>query len=863
MRYVHLLAALAVTFVLYASTSHSLQAQPTLSADNFPIQDDFFPQLTADGTGISAGASGEDITWDFRSISAVLPTSSGLYVHPDSTGLGELFPEATICQAFNNLGNYYELTDDAANWVGAATNTGINYLFSDPLTEMQYPFTYSSFFTDTAKRSYDIAAGTIESEITVEINGDAYGTLRLPTGDYENVLRVHTIQTFNDSLPADPTGVFFDGYYEIYDWYTQDSRYPIFTIEIGDLNQSGTVSQVTNVIYPNTPQVIDEYGYTQQNSTVDETECNWVDITGTGVLVDGLSDDNFVGPVDMGFDFQYYWTTESEVWIGSNGYVAFDAIQISSTDIGFPTLPTPNEQNNFVAPLLCDLSLQGVNNTGEVYYWTNEVDSFIVTYDEVPFWDNNDFGYVGSNTFQVIFSAVDSSITFNYLEIEEEPTEIYQARANPVVVGIENISGEIGMQHSNYLPPSNSCIQYHQPDVPLIEVLDAFAAWNLNEENGGVFMFKQSILDLQANVANVGSVAIAEDVSLGVEVITQTGESIDFGASTQIVAGLDLAADQTVVFESFPALETGSYTMRTTVGTPDDANPANDVNESEIVVVDSLDNGQVLMSYAVGGDGLPVTSSVSWQGGGDYEDGIGVYMEPPFYPVEILAADYYIAGTAAAGFQGQVLAADSLTSTPSTLLAEGQVKLEDILNAAWNRIEFEDTARIESGGFYLTWLMEESGVALGVDAIPPFSRRNFEILNDAWSPYRSNDAGDAYIRVVLQKAAPLPVDTGGTDTVGVGIVSPLVQKGELQLSNAQPNPTNGTTVVPYQLPTNGNVTFYLTNALGQVVGKQQFTNQLAGDHFLHIPLADLPVGIYTCTMHFNNSYLSTRISRLE
>ena len=55
--------------------------------------------------------------------------------------------------------------------------------------------------------------------------------------------------------------------------------------------------------------------------------------------VEGLGDDNIVGPFNVAPAFDYYWYSVDKIWIGSNGYVGFKPVQISSA-ISYQCLQT-------------------------------------------------------------------------------------------------------------------------------------------------------------------------------------------------------------------------------------------------------------------------------------------------------------------------------------------------------------------------------------------------------------------------------------------------------------------------------------------------------------------------------------------
>jgi hypothetical protein len=60
-------------------------------------------------------------------------------------------------------------------------------------------------------------------------------------------------------------------------------------------------------------------------------------------------------------------------------------------------------------------------------------------------------------------------------------------------------------------------------------------------------------------------------------------------------------------------------------------------------------------------------------------------------------------------------------------------------------------AVIYSGGFYIGWEMNGTGITMGVDRVPPISHRTFEIIGNAWSEYRDGLTQDFLIRCSVQK----------------------------------------------------------------------------------------------------------------
>lgn len=112
----------------------------------------------------------------------------------------------------------------------------------------------------------------------------------------------------------------------------------------------------------------DSFGYTWvDNDNGGSPIYNWVDITNRGIQVQGLQDDNAVGPFQLGFDFPYYWYTVDHMWIGANGYISFSA----SWPFAYPfgRIPGDSIPTDLVAPLAGDLDL--TVGDGTCYYWSN------------------------------------------------------------------------------------------------------------------------------------------------------------------------------------------------------------------------------------------------------------------------------------------------------------------------------------------------------------------------------------------------------------------------------------------------------------------------------------------------------------
>jgi uncharacterized repeat protein (TIGR01451 family) len=92
----------------------------------------------------------------------------------------------------------------------------------------------------------------------------------------------------------------------------------------------------------------------------------WIDISTTGTPVPGLSDDSYAGPFNVGFNFPFYGSLQSQFYVSSNGFLSFGSGS-SSLSNQCP-LPNSNTPDNII-PLMWD-DLYPNYTTGGVYYQT-------------------------------------------------------------------------------------------------------------------------------------------------------------------------------------------------------------------------------------------------------------------------------------------------------------------------------------------------------------------------------------------------------------------------------------------------------------------------------------------------------------
>lgn len=200
-----------------------------------------------------------------------------------------------------------------------------------------------------------------------------------------------------------------------------------------DESKPGSVAEP---YYP--PMTLDQGGPdTFGHTWVDSDEpggpsVSWIDISSQGTAV-SLGDDDFAGPISIGFSFPFYNNNYASLYICSNGMLSFGS---GSTDMTNDNIPNTTDPDNFIAPFWDDID---PNDGGTIrYYYDSTNGRFIVSYLAVPFYQ---WPYgTGSLTFQVVLYP-NGNIDFNYGTMTPGNNDLQSAS-----VGLEDINAGDGLQ---------------------------------------------------------------------------------------------------------------------------------------------------------------------------------------------------------------------------------------------------------------------------------------------------------------------------------------------------------------------------------------------------------------------------------
>lgn len=184
---------------------------------------------------VNEGKDGANVTWDF---SGLIPSGSltSYMLDPAATPNGLNVKGSNLALVENENTFYFNVSKSGLAQNGSLTGNSLAS-YDKPFEKLKFPFAYG----DVAKGDYSGAAGadknTTDISGSYKVEGDAWGTLILPNGVYNNTLRVKQTRTYKYNNGTETTEI-------TYRWYTSSVRYPLLVIIKYDNNGSSSVIKV-------------------------------------------------------------------------------------------------------------------------------------------------------------------------------------------------------------------------------------------------------------------------------------------------------------------------------------------------------------------------------------------------------------------------------------------------------------------------------------------------------------------------------------------------------------------------------------------------------------------------------------------
>jgi hypothetical protein len=260
-----------------------IMAQPVLTNSmNFAIGDSYRMDSYIDLTTANPGASGANVSWDFETITGgtYIEGTTAICVDPSGTPFADsaVVAISNMCirpvespyhgayQYYNSGAGSRDLL--AMGWFETG-NTSFG-TYQGPLKALEFPLGFNDSFSGTYDyTSYHLDFGYyfMRDSAEVETVADAWGTLKTPIGEFENVLRLKTITTsyswyrFEAGTPWMFMGVFTDIQY---DWYLPGIKVPLLILQAFDYSENSFY----NILF------LAEYNFLTKVGGVEQTKIN-------------------------------------------------------------------------------------------------------------------------------------------------------------------------------------------------------------------------------------------------------------------------------------------------------------------------------------------------------------------------------------------------------------------------------------------------------------------------------------------------------------------------------------------------------------------------------------------------------------
>ncbi len=160
----------------------------------------------------------------------------------------------------------------------------------------------------------------------------------------------------------------------------------------------------------------------------------WIDAT-SGLRLSISDSDDAIETIAIGFDFEFYGISYSQVNIDSNGFLAFENSTLAYAN---ESIPNSSKPNSFIAPYWDDLN-PGRSQAGNIYTFQQGIAPnrrLTIAWEKIPLFD----GRSSDNpvTFEATLYEGSNDIVFQY-------GGAYLAKG--ATIGIEHQSGEFGLQY--------------------------------------------------------------------------------------------------------------------------------------------------------------------------------------------------------------------------------------------------------------------------------------------------------------------------------------------------------------------------------------------------------------------------------
>ncbi|MBO9702560.1 MAG: T9SS type A sorting domain-containing protein [Sporocytophaga sp.] len=226
---------LLLTILLVLFFQPVIQAQIQLNIADLPHPDDaynvYYRQvITENLQGLTPGAAGDNIVWDFSSLSGGIKDST-IFVNPITfdSELSKLFPSASLASITVEGVFYFQISEDGLRYhqtfLGGKDVAA--YEFSPSLLIMDLPINIGNYYSGEGERIVPIDASTrMRISTAKKDTADAWGILKTPTNDFDalRLISYITYTTYTEVKTGDTWTLLNQDINKVieYNWWAKD-----------------------------------------------------------------------------------------------------------------------------------------------------------------------------------------------------------------------------------------------------------------------------------------------------------------------------------------------------------------------------------------------------------------------------------------------------------------------------------------------------------------------------------------------------------------------------------------------------------------------------------------------------------------
>lgn len=185
------------------------------------------------GPYVAPGAAGANQTWNL----AALATDSSMTIErvvPSTTVNGMQFPTATVAEVSDAVTQYFRTAADGIHFAGSDDGNAV--IVHAPMGRyLPFPCTFGTVWSSPQHATFSYEDMTVTRTGTFSGNVDGYGTLIMPGGTVNNVLRVRWTHTLQDAMGPMTINYLYDSYA----FFAAGQAHPIAELVTATTNMGG------------------------------------------------------------------------------------------------------------------------------------------------------------------------------------------------------------------------------------------------------------------------------------------------------------------------------------------------------------------------------------------------------------------------------------------------------------------------------------------------------------------------------------------------------------------------------------------------------------------------------------------------